>query len=154
MGIWERIEKYTMPEPNSGCWLWSGACGSSGYPQLTVKDKETGKPKSLRIHKFICEQINNGDKNLFVLHKCDVKICINPDHLYFGTQKQNIIDAYSRNRIASKMGESSKLNKLTWESVAEIRNSNDTNSNLSIKYGVSRGRISDVRNMKGWVRNG
>jgi hypothetical protein len=130
--------------------LWIGACGSSGYPQLTVKDPVTKRAKSLRVHRYVCEQEHGNGGDLNALHKCDVKICINPQHLYFGTQKQNVIDAYARNRMPSRLGEMSKTNKLTWADVREIRTSKCSNSVLARKYGVTRSRISDVRTMKAW----
>jgi hypothetical protein len=154
MEIQERIQKYSMPEPNTGCVLWVGACGSSGYPQLTVV-MDSSKPKSIRIHKYVCEQAHGPSNGLNALHKCDVKCCINPDHLYFGTQKQNIQDAYSRNRVPDKSGENSRLNKLSWADVDKIRSSSETNSVLAEKYKVARSRISDIRTMKSWkVKNG
>lgn len=154
MEIQKRIEKYSMPEPNTGCVLWMGSCGSSGYPQLTVSDFPL-KPKSIRIHKYVCEQAYGPSNGLNALHKCDVKSCINPDHLYFGTQKENIQDAYARNRVPDKSGENSKLNKLSWDDVDKIRSSNETNSALAKKYKVARSRISDIRTMKSWrVKNG
>lgn len=150
----ERIAKYTMPEPNSGCWLWTGACGSSGYPQLTVKDRGANRPVSLRVHRFVCEQAHGEARGRSALHKCDVKLCVNPQHLYFGTQKENVLDAYARGRVKSKVGEGSKTNKLTWADVEDIRASNASNAQLAAKHGVSRSRISDIRNMKAWRQHG
>lgn len=154
MSVQERIEKYTLPEPNSGCWLWIGACGSSGYPQLTVIDEVTGRPKSVRLHRYVCEQTHGSQNDLYALHKCDVKVCLNPAHIYYGTQKENVSDAYARGKVKSKAGENSKLNKLTWSDVEEIRSSSETNVNLSKKYGVAPSRISEVRAMKAWRKNG
>lgn len=154
MSVQDRIEKYTLPEPNSGCWLWVGACGSSGYPQLTVIDDETGRRKSVRLHRYVCEQVNGKADDLYALHKCDVKVCLNPNHIYFGTQKENVSDAYARNRVKSKAGEGSKLNKLTWADVEAIRSSFDSNVSLSTKYGVTPSRISEIRSMKAWREYG
>lgn len=154
MQIADRIEKYSIPEPNSGCLLWIGACGSSGYPQLTITDGAS-KPKSIRIHKYVCEQANGPSMGLNALHKCDVKSCINPDHLYFGTQKDNVRDSYLRNRVPDKSGENSKLNKLSWADVDKIRASGKTNSALAKKFKVAKSRISDIRTMKSWkLKNG
>jgi hypothetical protein len=150
MTLDERIAKYTLPEPNSGCWLWAGACGSSGYPQLTVRDEATGKPKSIRVHRYVCERAGAPAGDLYALHKCDVKVCVNPDHLYFGTQNQNILDVIARGRSPDRRGEKSKLNKLTWADIHEIRASADSNSVLAARYGVARSRISDIRTMKSW----
>jgi hypothetical protein len=147
MTVDERIAKYTLPEPNSGCWLWTGAMNGF-YPRMTIDRK------AVYVHRYVCEQAHGLPDGLNALHKCDVPLCVNPDHLYPGTQKQNLIDAYARGRMPSKSGENSKLNKLTWADVAEIRASDASNSQLAARYGVARSRISDIRTLKSWRQHG
>lgn len=154
LSLMQRVINQSIPEPNSGCWLWTGACGSSGYPQMTVADEKTGKRKTIRLNRYMCAGINDVSPNLSALHKCDVKICVNPDHLYFGDQKQNVRDAIERNRWPDRRGENSKLNKITWEDAELIRSSSDTNRNLAKKYGISNGRVSDIKTGKSWRANG
>jgi len=88
----ERFEKYYIPEPNSGCWLWFGpGWHKFGYGMLTV-DK---KPEA--AHR-ISWRIVNGPipKGKFICHKCHNPPCVNPDHLYLGTPADNVRDREDR----------------------------------------------------------
>jgi hypothetical protein len=88
--IESRIERI----PFSGCWLWMGATVQKGYGQLQIG----GKFK--RAHRVVFEMLRGQiPEGLNLLHHCDVPCCVNPDHLYPGTQKQNTADAIARGRF-------------------------------------------------------
>src|SRR3989337_1119363 len=98
----ERFESYIMPEPNTGCWLWCGAW----------KDQKHGKIygtitihcHSVRAHRVAWElYVGPVPKGLKVLHKCDVQPCVNPSHLFLGTQKDNVSDCYKKGRRRTKL---------------------------------------------------
>ena len=80
----------------SGCVLWQGTISNTGYGQLW----KNGKQISAHRHAWM---MKNGDipKGMFVLHKCDVKSCVNFEHLYIGTRKDNARDAIERGRMAT-----------------------------------------------------
>lgn len=95
--VWERIDGLISPEPNSGCWLWMGAVSSHGYGQIRVL--ESGEWKTKRVHKVNYERYKGPVPDGKVLrHHCDVLICVNPDHMTPGTQKENIRDSIVRGR--------------------------------------------------------
>lgn len=87
-----------------------------------------------------------------VLHKCDVRNCVNPDHLFIGTQKDNINDMDSKGRRVNspKRREDHHKSVLTEQSVKEILSSDMTNVSLAKKYGVTQSAISKVRNGRTW----
>lgn len=91
----EKFEKSLMPIPESGCWIYEPNMGHFGYGRVWNKELKRAQDS----HRYYWEKkkgpIPNG---LFVLHKCDVSACCNLDHLYLGTQKENINDAYRRKR--------------------------------------------------------
>ena len=90
----ERFEKHFMPEPNSGCWLWFGAL--DGYKKYGCF--RVGK-KNLRAHRVSWELYRGSiPKGMQVLHKCDVPPCVNPDHLWIGTQRDNVNDMIRKGR--------------------------------------------------------
>lgn len=76
----ERIAYDTI----SGCWLWDGLINADGYGKVTIARK------SCRAHRVAWE-IYNGriTKGADILHKCDVRLCVNPKHLFMGTQQLN-----------------------------------------------------------------
>jgi len=89
-------DKY-MPEPNSGCFIWLGATqGKYGSIRLVGK--------TLRAHRIAWELVNGkiprgeGYHGICVLHRCDNPLCVNPQHLFLGTQKKNIHDMRYKNR--------------------------------------------------------
>ena len=92
--IAERFAENVMPEPNSGCWLWVGVVNFFGYGQLYINSRYHGAHRvSWELHQG---QIPIG---LFVCHKCDVPSCVNPNHLFVGTQLDNMRDAKNKGRV-------------------------------------------------------
>jgi hypothetical protein len=91
-----RLEKSSIPEPNSGCWLWLGAINNKGYGKIGMrgwKGRTIPAPRFSYLV-FICDP---GELN--VLHRCDMPICVNPEHLFLGTQKENIRDCMAKGRF-------------------------------------------------------
>lgn len=143
--IAERIERFSIPIPESGCIIWIGSINPRGYGTINIKDK------TLRIHRYIYEMTNGPiPKGLFVCHKCDVPSCINPHHLYAGTAKQNAHDRDSRGRANTPKGTDYQHSKFTEEIVLQIRNSSESNQSLAEKYGASRAAIRKVRIGESW----
>jgi hypothetical protein len=96
---------------------------------------------------LLCGPIPEG---MFVLHKCDVAGCVNPSHLYLGTQLENMRDRRDRNRMNSPQGERSGSAKLTEEQVKYIRSSPKSNAELAKELGVWHPAISKIRLRQRW----
>lgn len=92
-------------------------------------------------------------KGMQVLHRCDVKTCVNPDHLWIGTQKDNIADMMAKGRANNtnkSRGEQHHAAKLTWEQVRSIRADKRTQVVIAEQYGVGQGMISAIKLNKKW----
>lgn len=115
----QRLERNSIPEPNSGCWLWERGLTSTGYGQTHIGGRRERGGKVAQAHRAMWIACH-GDipHGLFVCHHCDVKTCVNPDHLYLGTPKQNTADAVARDRIVR--GEKRRNARLSDEMVRTI----------------------------------
>lgn len=142
----ERLDTFSIPEPNSGCSLWLGAVTNRGYGKMSV----AGCPQL--AHRIAYREYNGPIPiGLNVLHRCDTPSCINPDHLFLGTQKDNMADCARKNRHG--LGERNSIAVLTEEAVREIRQqvvSGSTDRQIAVKFGVHPRTIRDVRTKETW----
>ena len=93
------IEAKSTLVPWSGCWLWNGGLNPSGYGVLGIIGRNQ------RAHRVSFEEFNGKiPEGMQVLHRCDVKSCVNPAHLYAGTVQDNAND-----RVKRGMGRKSRV---------------------------------------------
>lgn len=87
--FWDRVKK------TESCWLWTGMVNRSGYGIFTPSKNYR------RLAHRVVWVLTNGPipDGLFVCHHCDVRNCIRPDHLFLGTQRDNIVDASRKGRM-------------------------------------------------------
>lgn len=134
----------------SECWLWTGIVMSSGYGQFSIKRK------TVSAHRTSWE-INRGQipEDLHVLHRCDVKLCVNPSHLFLGTHQENMKDRDRKGRGKWKKppllrGEDHYRAKLSAQQVLEIRKNKEPLQQLADRFGVSKAAVKDVRYRRSW----
>src|SRR4051812_28062773 len=91
-----RINKHIRKD-EYGCWIWTGAKSKPGYGIMRI-DRNTLK----HAHRVSYEYFNKCSvpSNLCICHRCDVKLCVNPEHQFVGTQEDNIKDKTEKNRQA------------------------------------------------------
>ena len=142
----DRFESH-IERTDSGCWLWRGALlGGYGY---ICGGPNRGR-KSMRVHR-VSWILYRGEipEGLCVCHKCDVRSCVNPDHLFLGTNNENMHDAFVKGRFAH--GERAHKAKLTEDAVRYIRSRvkrYGLNVELARKFGVKKDCIWKIR--AGW----
>lgn len=145
----DRFDENVMPEPNSGCWLWVGHLTAAGYGKIGG-----GKAvaKAVFAHRYSFERVNGPiPAGMHVCHRCDVRMCVNPDHLWLGTCADNHADRDRKGRQAR--GVSNSNAKFTEEDVRSIRLAHQLGEKpyaLSRRWGVSPSTIHNIVDRKTW----
>ncbi|PXV54182.1 HNH endonuclease [Dyella jiangningensis] len=94
----ERMTDYVaqnyIPVPECGCWLWLGARDPDGYGKLGIHGRNM-----IRAHRlFYAFHKGPIPVGMQVCHKCDTPLCVNPDHLFLGSNTDNAVDRERKNR--------------------------------------------------------
>lgn len=138
--FWAKVQK------TDGCWLWTGRPFGGGYGSLRVDDRR------LLAHR-VSWQLHFGapPDDLCVCHKCDVRLCVNPAHLFLGTHQENSLDALAKGR--HPRGETQGRAKLREADVLEIRRlhaSGVGGTAISKQYGLASRTVFDILQRKHW----
>lgn len=154
--IW--LKSHAEYNAATGCWLWSGAKYKNGYGHVKLPRSRKTTGAHRRSWMEFYGPIPEG---MYVCHKCDVRLCINPDHLFLGTAKDNLQDCSAKGRIwhgesRSKRisGEMNSNRVLGWSDVFSIRRDyagkQTTYRELSRRYGVSESNIGCIIRSETW----
>lgn len=137
------------PEPMSGCWLWAGHCGRAGYGRFGF---HRDKHKVIDAHRaawmLFRGEIPDG---LRVCHVCDVKSCVNPNHLFLGTAMDNVRDMIAKGRGAFL--DKHPMSKLSWADVREIRllrQGNVLQQTIADRFGITQSVVSNIVHGHTW----
>jgi hypothetical protein len=125
------------------------AVSKDGY--VRIGKMRNGVRKKVLAHRHIWEQCFGPiPVGMFVLHKCDNPPCVNPEHLFLGTQKDNMMDMIAKGRGVDNSGSRHGMSKLTDQQVCEILLSSETGVSIAKRFGVGKSTVSRIRNDKGW----
>lgn len=142
----ERFDEKYFVEPNTGCWLWTATVSSVGYASFYLN----GEPRG--AHRVAWEWRHGTiPPGMWVLHSCDTRSCVNPDHLFLGTPQDNTQDMIRKGRDVR--GEQHPTSKLTTSQVDAIRQrlaDGDLQSIVATEFGVARTTVSAIAIGRSW----
>jgi hypothetical protein len=159
--FWSRVKK------SSGCWLWQGSRTEDGYGRLWGVDREA------RAHRLSYElHVGEIPAGLRVLHRCDTPACVRPDHLFLGTDADNIADMHAKGRAnlparsgprhwmrlhperiarGSTMGRSNITEAMVSELRARHAAGGVTQRALAAQFGIGPKNLSLILKRKTWT---
>lgn len=142
--FWEKVYK------TNDCWWWIASVDGCGYGCFGKSRARKNKTTALtKAHRFSYELHNGKIPNgMMVCHKCDNPGCVNPNHLFLGTQKDNTEDRRKKGRVVSAGGEKHGMAKLNRKQVEKIKKEystgNFSQAFLGKKYGVNQTMIGFI----------
>jgi hypothetical protein len=136
-------------EPNTGCWLWAASTNGDGYAQCCI-DGQT-RPVHRTVYVRLVGPIGPG---LCVCHRCDMRCCVNPAHMFLGTHAENMADMVRKGRQArgrilarEQAGERNENARLTEDAVRAIRAMRVDGVDLGViaeRFGIARQYVYNV----------
>ena len=150
----DRLMARVSKLPN-GCWKWLGSFKlRSDRQAINWHGQWRNAAGQIELTHRAAWRILVGPipSKALVLHRCDRPLCVNPEHLFLGTQADNVADMWDKGRSAPGVskGEAHGCSKLTDDQVREIRASTENGPAIAKRLGVSTSTIYDIRNRKHW----
>lgn len=145
-----RFQKHISPCPNTGCWFWSAGCYTNGYGMFWRNGGFS------YAHRTAYELMRGPIINrLHVLHRCDTPGCVNPSHLFLGTNSDNIADRVRKGRSSHAGGSppGGHSGKITPAIVGTIRArflAGESQRAIAHSYGMSRTTVSKIVHRETW----
>lgn len=140
----ERFSRWSEYTEN-GCRVWTGTLFRDGYGQMTWKGRVR------RAHAVAWEEAGRGSlpAGMVFCHTCDNRRCVNPDHMFIGTNKDNMADMVAKGR--SGRGSKNANAKLTAEQVRAIRQDGRPHKQIAADYGIKSSNVSHIKTRRNWA---
>lgn len=141
----KRFEKFVNKDGEGGCHIWTGWISANGYGIFTIKRRP------VLAHR-ISQQIYRGPipDGMFVCHSCDNRKCVNPDHLFVGTQSDNMADKAAKGRVKGELHSQAKLTEKDIHQIRHLMSSGVRKARISEQFGVHHVTLRDIELGKTW----
>lgn len=141
--IKKRFDELYIPVTESGCWILIGSLNKQGYGRMYAY------AKTIRAHRFSYEHfIGKIEAGLCCLHRCDVRSCVNPEHLFLGTRTDNSKDMVAKDR--QRRGEGRPDSKLKDRDVHAILEDIRPHRFIAHQYNISSSLVHRIKAGKCW----
>lgn len=134
MSAIDRLMERVVRVPFAGCWLWTGALKDNGYGDCWLDGRVIGAHRA-----FFTLLVGEIPAGMQICHRCDVRCCVNPDHLFLGSRLDNMRDAAAKGRLGHHCA------ALTFEQAEMVRASAKRGIDLARQLGVSENVICNAR---------
>lgn len=146
--FWERVAELTIPEPMSGCHIFTGYLNHDGYGRMYNGER------LVFVHRVVwIKEHGEIPDGLEVCHRCDVRSCLNPAHLFLGTHGENVRDCWSKGRGPRLIGSQQGMSKLVEADIPNIRARIAIGTScaaIARDYQVSEGLIRHIKKRRSW----
>lgn len=147
---WQNIELFGWTSNDKGCWEWNGPKSEDGYGYLIFRTNNGHQ--RIGAHRLSYE-VHKGeiDAGLFVCHTCDNPPCINPDHLFVGTPKQNSADAVEKGRTKRRAEHGrAKLTEADVQKMRSMRERGMKYRDIAQQFPVAQGQVEKICRYESW----
>jgi hypothetical protein len=133
--------------PVSGCWEWLGACNSKGYGRMWLK------PRVVQAHRYsLATYTGKALRKMSALHHCDNPRCVNPEHLFAGTQRDNVVDCYRKGRkLRAGKHPNARLEPGDIPVIKQLRANGFTYRAIAARYSMSVAAIYKICIDRAWT---
>ena len=128
------------------CWVWKGRTNKKGYGIIGFRNEDG------RMAHRVAWILKNGEipEGLCVCHKCDNPPCVNPDHLFLGTNQENIADRHAKGRSNAPRGEQHGMSVLNDHQVKQIQSDPRPSRQVGKTYGISKTHVLRIKKGESW----
>lgn len=136
--FWPKVDKRGPDE----CWPWKASLDSGGYGQISLGGRERPTHAHRVSYELAFGPIPDG---MYICHRCDNRICVNPTHLFAGTPTDNVRDMMSKRRARFCPKGARRRACLTLEQVAAVRDAEGTQAEIAARFGIHQTHVSRIK---------